>query len=41
MPSLPSIVRRGADDLRAQLVQFDGVLVWVNPIHEGRTALRA
>jgi hypothetical protein len=22
--------------VRAQLVRFDGVLVWVNPIHEGR-----
>src|SRR5262245_14906320 len=22
--------------LRAQLATFDGVLVWVNPIHEGR-----
>ena len=25
-----------ADELRAQLLQVDGVLVWVNPIHEGR-----
>jgi hypothetical protein len=25
-----------ADDVRAQLATFDGVLVWVNPIHEGR-----
>jgi len=24
------------DDVRAQLVTVDGVLVWVNPIHEGR-----
>jgi hypothetical protein len=24
------------DAVRAQLVTFDGVLVWVNPIHEGR-----
>jgi hypothetical protein len=24
------------DEVRAQLVTFDGVLVWVNPIHEGR-----
>jgi len=24
------------DDVRAQLATFDGVLVWVNPIHEGR-----
>ena len=24
------------DTVRAQLVRFDGVLVWVNPIHEGR-----
>jgi hypothetical protein len=24
------------DTLRAQLAKFDGVLVWVNPIHEGR-----
>jgi hypothetical protein len=24
------------DAVRAQLVMFDGVLVWVNPIHEGR-----
>jgi hypothetical protein len=24
------------DAVRAQLVAFDGVLVWVNPIHEGR-----
>src|SRR6476659_2798280 len=23
-------------DVRAQLARFDGVLVWVNPIHEGR-----
>jgi hypothetical protein len=27
------------DTMRAQLATFDGVLVWVNPIHEGRTAL--
>src|SRR5579871_1720438 len=25
-----------ADEIRAQLATFDGVLVWVNPIHEGR-----
>lgn len=25
-----------ADAVREELVQFDGVLVWVNPIHEGR-----
>ena len=24
------------DAVRAQLATFDGVLVWVNPIHEGR-----
>jgi hypothetical protein len=24
------------DTMRAQLARFDGVLVWVNPIHEGR-----
>jgi hypothetical protein len=24
------------DTVRAQLATFDGVLVWVNPIHEGR-----
>lgn len=24
------------DEVRAQLARFDGVLVWVNPIHEGR-----
>jgi hypothetical protein len=24
------------DEVRAQLATFDGVLVWVNPIHEGR-----
>jgi len=24
------------DTVRAQLARFDGVLVWVNPIHEGR-----
>src|SRR4029077_14054476 len=24
------------DSVRAQLARFDGVLVWVNPIHEGR-----
>ena len=24
------------DSVRAQLTTFDGVLVWVNPIHEGR-----
>jgi hypothetical protein len=24
------------EDVRAQLATFDGVLVWVNPIHEGR-----
>ncbi|OKO74337.1 hypothetical protein AC629_35190 [Bradyrhizobium sp. NAS80.1] len=24
------------DDVSAQLAKFDGVLVWVNPIHEGR-----
>src|SRR5215470_7403623 len=24
------------DDVRAQLAALDGVLVWVNPIHEGR-----
>jgi len=23
------------DTVRAQLARFDGVLVWVNPIHEG------
>src|SRR3954468_7250780 len=26
-----------ADAVREQLVSFDGVLVWVNPIHEGRS----
>jgi hypothetical protein len=25
------------DSVRAQLAEFDGVLVWVNPIHEGRS----
>src|SRR5215213_8836727 len=25
-----------ADAMREQLVAFDGILVWVNPIHEGR-----
>ena len=25
-----------ADELRAQLLQVDGVLVWVNPIQDGR-----
>lgn len=25
------------DAVRAELARFDGVLVWVNPIHEGRT----
>ena len=25
-----------ADAVREELAQFDGVLVWVNPIHEGR-----
>jgi hypothetical protein len=24
------------DEVRAQLATFDGVLVWVNPVHEGR-----
>src|SRR5215207_4222722 len=24
-----------ADELRAQLLQADGVLVWVNPLHDG------
>ena len=24
-----------ADEVRQQLMTFDGVLVWVNPIHEG------
>jgi hypothetical protein len=26
-----------ADEVREQLMAFDGVLVWVNPIHEGQT----
>jgi uncharacterized protein DUF6815 len=26
-----------ADEVRQQLMTFDGVLVWVNPIHEGQT----
>ena len=26
------------DAVRAQLATLDGVLVWVNPIHEGRNA---
>lgn len=26
-----------ADAVREQLMTFDGVLVWVNPIHEGQT----
>jgi hypothetical protein len=26
-----------ADTVRDQLIRFDGVLVWVNPIHEGRS----
>src|ERR1700761_4018262 len=32
-----------ADEVRDQLLQVDGVLVWVDPIHEGqtRTALDA
>jgi len=29
-----------ADEVRAQLAAFDGVLVWVNPIHEGRNRAR-
>ena len=28
------------DAVRAQLAKFDGVLVWVNPIHEGRNRAR-
>jgi hypothetical protein len=28
------------DEVRAQLVTFDGVLVWVNPIHEGRNRVK-
>jgi hypothetical protein len=28
------------DTVRVQLAQFDGVLVWVNPIHEGRNRAR-
>jgi hypothetical protein len=26
-----------ADDVRAQLLRADGVLVWVDPLHEGKT----
>ncbi|MEJ0067615.1 MAG: hypothetical protein WDO24_01460 [Pseudomonadota bacterium] len=26
-----------AESIRTQLVPLDGVLVWVNPIHEGRS----
>jgi hypothetical protein len=29
-----------ADEVRAQLATFDGVLVWVNPIHEGRNRVK-
>jgi hypothetical protein len=29
-----------ADAVRAQLASFDGVIVWVNPIHEGRNRAR-
>ena len=28
------------DTVRTQLAALDGVLVWVNPIHEGRQAFR-
>jgi hypothetical protein len=26
-----------AEEVRAQLLTLDGVLVWVNPLHEGKT----
>lgn len=29
-----------ANEVRAQLATFDGVLVWVNPIHEGRNRVK-
>src|SRR6185312_10681161 len=29
-----------ADAVRAQLAKLDGVLVWVNPIHEGRNRVK-
>ena len=37
----PAIYDEGThDEVRAQLLQADGVLVWVNPLQDGRTRLR-